>query len=338
MLVPVALLTIRGDGAPAAARKRKLLAQRGRNPGILLVRGGARHAHPGAIEHLFRGHALAANFLHQLADEQAALRGAVLDEPAGRARRRRIENERAERCADRRESFGTGLAETALERVAARRIDDRDLDVGAALVHLGEDVVEADALRLHLALVPDVDVDGNEIALPVRLDPVSAEEDEAGHPALELRVEAVDGALHLVFREVLPHLHVEAGALELVSERAGIVDRLLERRDRRPTCNPELPIRSAAHEPLPCWANAGCTQTITTKAKNKIKRMPKFPCFGLLPDESSAPRALFPPVSGARGSVRLQHLGVATNALHDLVPATTPGALIMLTNSLKGRQ
>ena len=61
-------------------------------------------------------------------------------------------------------------AEIALIRIVPRRVDDGDFASGAFVGHIAEDLVEAEAIATNVALVPNLGVDRNEIALPAGLD------------------------------------------------------------------------------------------------------------------------------------------------------------------------
>src|SRR5882757_10370200 len=78
--------------------------------------------------------------------------------------RRRIHHQRSIRRDHRGEASGK-TAETALERVAPRGVDQCDLDAGAAAVDFAEDRFQADAVAANIRLGPDLRIDRDQVAL-----------------------------------------------------------------------------------------------------------------------------------------------------------------------------
>src|SRR5690606_13085257 len=113
----------------------------------------------------------------------------------------------------------------ALERVAARGVEQRDFHARAAAVDLAENGFEAEAVAAHVGLGPDLRVDRQDVALPRRLNAKAAEEDQRGGAWLDAAVEFIECAPHGVAGEILADLDVEAVALQLVGEIAGVIDR-----------------------------------------------------------------------------------------------------------------
>ena len=144
----------------------ELLQQRRGDPRHDLVARCARDTDAGAIESLLGGLVRRTQLLDQLGDQNAVRIGAftVIGD---RARRRREQRERAFRRAERRETQRRG-AEPALERIAARRIDDDDLDLRALAMHVGQNIVDADAVAADVVFRPDLRVHRNQVSCAVR--------------------------------------------------------------------------------------------------------------------------------------------------------------------------
>src|SRR5262249_25717616 len=123
-------------------------------------------------------------------------------------------------------------AETALERVAARRIEDQQLDAGAPAIDLVKDPFDAYPVAPDVALRPNLRIGRNEEALAIDLETVAAEEQERRGARPDLLLECVDGALHLLLAEVLLDVDIESAAPQLVGERAHALRRGNERRRR----------------------------------------------------------------------------------------------------------
>ena len=156
------------------------------------------------------------------------LRSPPLSETTGRERGR-VHHEGAVRRDHRRKACGKA-AETALERVAPGGVDQRDLDAGAAAVDLSQHGLETETVAANIRFGPDLGIDRDHVALPARLHAEAGEEYQRHRARLDLAVQALEGAAHLLAGQVLADIDIEAVALELFGDVAGVVDRLLQRR------------------------------------------------------------------------------------------------------------
>jgi hypothetical protein len=127
---------------------------------------------------------------------------------------------------------GFGLAETTLERVLPRSIENDDLRLRSLLMHFGQHCIEADTISRNVALAPDLSVDRDKIVLSRNLKSEAAEVEKGGRPGADFADEGIDRTLHIRPAHVLLDLHVEVKSAKLPRERAGIVDR----RGKRRTC------------------------------------------------------------------------------------------------------
>ena len=73
-------------------------------------------------------------------------------------------------------------------------------------------------------------IDRDHVALAARLHAKAGEEDQRDRARLDLAVQALEGAAHLLAGQVLADIDIETVALELFGDVARVVDRLLQRR------------------------------------------------------------------------------------------------------------
>ena len=146
------------------------------------------------------------------------------------ARRRGIHHQRPGRRVDRGKS-GREPANAPLVGIAPRRIDNGNLDLGAARIHFPEDGFQADAVTRHVGFAPDLPVDRNDVALPGGLNGVAAEKHQRHRAGRDLGVEAIEFALHSISGKILGEgdLKSDALSLELVGQRPRILDRVFQR-------------------------------------------------------------------------------------------------------------
>src|SRR5205823_6977970 len=117
----------------------------------------------------------------------------------------------------------------AVDAVAPGGIDQRDLDDGGAAVDLAQHGVEAEAVPADVRLGPDLGIDRDHVALAARLHAEAGEEYQRDGARLDLAVQALEGAAHLLGGQVLADIDIETVALELFGDVARVVDRLLQR-------------------------------------------------------------------------------------------------------------
>ena len=117
---------------------------------------------------------------------------------------------------------------------AAVRVDDGDFDRCAVVGHIAENLVEAEAFTTDVALIPNLRVDRQEIALPAGLDSKTAEEYQGGRTRFDFSVEAVERCPHRLLAEIFRDRDVETLIAQLRAERAGVADRLLQWRTTPP--------------------------------------------------------------------------------------------------------
>ena len=172
----------------------ELLDQRCRDPRHLIVVRCPRHADARAIEGLLGRPVRDAQLLDQLRGKQTVCARAIGDHLAGR---RRIDRDRSFGRIERRESRGA-RPKPGLERIPARRIENDDLCLGAAAMHLGERRIEVDAVAPDRRLGRDLRIDRNEIGLPADLDADAVEVEQRGGAAADLAEERVDRAPHVL--------------------------------------------------------------------------------------------------------------------------------------------
>ena len=113
-----------------------------------------------------------------------------------------------------------------------RRVDDGDFDLGTLVGHIAEDFVEAEAVTSNVALVPNLCVYWNEIALPAGLDSEPAEENQGSRGRFDFAIKPVERRLHRLLGEVFADIDVKTLVAQLRAEGAGVADRLRQRRVR----------------------------------------------------------------------------------------------------------
>jgi hypothetical protein len=187
--------------------------------------GGARYAARGGYEHLLCRAASRPHFLEELGHKQAVLALAIARDLVGRGG---ISNQGAFRCGGRNQP-GAMAAESALERIFPRRIQDDELHPGTASVHLRQYRLQGNSVALNVRVRPDLGVDRKEVVLPRELDAVPAEEYQRDRARLDPAREIGNGGLHGLFGEIRSHHGIEAGSAQFIGERAGIRDRVAQR-------------------------------------------------------------------------------------------------------------
>ena len=183
-------------------------------------------------------------------------------------------------------------AEPALERIAPGGVDQGDLDARAAAVDFAQHRLQAEAVAANIRLGPDLGVDRDHVALAAGLDAEPAEENQRDRAGLDASIEAIEGAAHRVAGQIFSDLDVEAVALELVGDVAGVVDRLFERRFGVGI------FRVADHQRKPVGASAATDGTIGATDKIKVT--------------SNARRILIPRRSSQQGADSSLRLGDLT--------------------------
>src|SRR5205085_2874730 len=113
---------------------------------------------------------------------------------------------------------------------APASIDQRDLDAGAAAVDLPQHGLEAETVTADVRLGPDLGINRDHVALAARLHAKAGEEYQRDRARLDLAIQALESAVHLLAGQVLADIDIETVALELFGDVARIVDRLLQRR------------------------------------------------------------------------------------------------------------
>jgi hypothetical protein len=129
------------------------------------------------------------------------------------ARRRRGQDQRVVGDGDRGEAVGV-FAEAALIGVAARGVDDDELGLGALFLHHGQHGFDADALAADVGLFPDRGIDRDHVALAADLNAEAAEEQHHHRIRRDPRLQALDGADHVVLAGVFHHVDVKAAAAQ----------------------------------------------------------------------------------------------------------------------------
>ena len=169
---------------------------------------------------------LGGEVVEQLGHQHAVLAVEIVGDLA---RRRRRQDQRVVGRGDRREAVGEG-AEAALIGVAPGGVDHDELGAGAALLHHVEHGFDADALAAHIGFLPDRGIDRDHVALAAGLHAVAAEEQHHHGVGADLGFQPGDRAGHVVLAGVFHHIDVEAVAAQRSGQRAGVVDRLGQRR------------------------------------------------------------------------------------------------------------
>jgi len=77
-------------------------------------------------------------------------------------------------------------AEIALEAIAPRGMENDDFDPGAFLVHVGQDIVDAQSVMAHVVFLVDLRIDGDHVAVIARLDSEAAKKTRAAAPGVIL--------------------------------------------------------------------------------------------------------------------------------------------------------
>ena len=145
------------------------------------------------------------------------------------ARRGRGQDQRVVGGGDRREAVGEG-AEAALIGIAAAGVDHDQLGAGALFLDRVQHGFDADAVAAHVGFLPDLGIDRDHVALAAGLHAVAAEIQHHHGIGLDLGLQPGDGAAHVVLAGVLDDVDVKAALAQRGGERAGIVDRLRQRR------------------------------------------------------------------------------------------------------------
>nr|WP_244625505.1 hypothetical protein [Methylobacterium mesophilicum] len=176
-------------------------------------------------ERLFRGEVRSAQLLPELTHEQADVTVLLADHLSGRGRE---QDQAPFRSVDRRQPRRRG-SEAAFEWILPSRVDDRDLHAHAAPVQLAQDRIEADAITTNFCLGPDLRVYGDQKALALDLNTVSAKVDESGRAGVQLGVERVQGRLDILPPQVLAQIDIEIASTQLLRDQAPV---LHDRRQR----------------------------------------------------------------------------------------------------------
>ena len=177
------------------------------------------------IESIFSGIVGCADFLQQFLHEQAGVASGVIRHTS---RCRRVDGQRPIWRVNRGETGGEG-AEAAFVRITPRSIEDSDLYARPALAHLAQNIIKTEAIALDLRLRPNLRVNRNEISLTRRLDAKPTEVKQSRRARLNFCKKCVEGAAHRLAIGVLLLLNFKVVPLQLLGERAGVLDRARHR-------------------------------------------------------------------------------------------------------------